>query len=62
MQSNAVAMESKAYLTLVRRGVQHIEVAISKPDGIADVATSLELPRVAERHMLIATCASIAAP
>jgi len=43
MQSSAVAIEEKTYLTLVRRGVQHIEAAISKPDGIADVATSLEL-------------------
>jgi hypothetical protein len=55
-------MEGKTYLTLVRRGVQHIEVAISKPDGIADVAMSLELARVAERHVPIATCASVAAP
>ena len=43
-------------------GVQNIEITISKPDGIADVVASLELARVAERHLPIATCTSVAAP
>lgn len=46
----------------VRKRVQDGAGVISKLDGIVDVATSLEVAPVVERHIPIATCVTVTPP